>query len=289
MTNRSDVVNATSEAAGHDTNGGVTSWSLQTVSVGGTSSGWFGSTVELIDPSSITPVNTVNFYANGSFVSSISVNLSNLQANDLIVVYGGQTAATVGTLSVSDNGPNTYTPRIGPVTGDNSFGNARGWTAVNGNFTSLTVTLSDTVSPNDLSMSVLVFRSSNPGSGWTFDIARSGVGVDNAGGATRTTTAGIVASGDLVIAATQYVDRVGGAYTAGSGYTGIGTGLSGIFAEYKISAAGGTSETAPVVDATADHWIDMFISTLAPTASPSGAPSQLPVMGCCLALAKGPR
>jgi hypothetical protein len=57
MTNRSDVVN-TAEGAGHDTNGGVTSWSLQTVSVGGTSSGWFGSTVELIATSD-TPANTL--------------------------------------------------------------------------------------------------------------------------------------------------------------------------------------------------------------------------------------
>jgi hypothetical protein len=47
MTNRSTLVDATDESAGHDTNGGVTSWSLQTVSVGGTSSGWYGQTVEL--------------------------------------------------------------------------------------------------------------------------------------------------------------------------------------------------------------------------------------------------
>ena len=49
MTNRSDGVDATAEAAGHDTNGGVASRSLQTVSVGGTSSGWFGATVEIVE------------------------------------------------------------------------------------------------------------------------------------------------------------------------------------------------------------------------------------------------
>lgn len=47
MTARSNVVDATDEAAGHDTNGPVSSWSTQTVSVGGTSSGWRSYTVEL--------------------------------------------------------------------------------------------------------------------------------------------------------------------------------------------------------------------------------------------------
>jgi hypothetical protein len=47
MTNRSDSLNATAELAGHDTNGGVASWSQGTVSVGGTSSGWRSCTVEI--------------------------------------------------------------------------------------------------------------------------------------------------------------------------------------------------------------------------------------------------
>jgi hypothetical protein len=47
MTNRSDSLNATAELAGHDTNGGVASWSQQSVSVGGTSSGWRSCTVEI--------------------------------------------------------------------------------------------------------------------------------------------------------------------------------------------------------------------------------------------------
>lgn len=46
MTNRSTHVDATDEIAGHDT-GTVSSWSLQTVAVGGTASGWRGVTVEL--------------------------------------------------------------------------------------------------------------------------------------------------------------------------------------------------------------------------------------------------
>lgn len=50
MANRVTQVDANTEAAGHDTNGGVASWSLQSVSVGGTSSGWAAMTVELLEP-----------------------------------------------------------------------------------------------------------------------------------------------------------------------------------------------------------------------------------------------
>jgi hypothetical protein len=47
MVNRANVVDSTDEASGHDTNGGVTSWSATSVSVGGTSSGWRAATVEV--------------------------------------------------------------------------------------------------------------------------------------------------------------------------------------------------------------------------------------------------
>jgi hypothetical protein len=50
MLNRANVQDATAEASGHDTNGGVTGWSSTNVSVGGTSSGWFSRVVELISP-----------------------------------------------------------------------------------------------------------------------------------------------------------------------------------------------------------------------------------------------
>jgi len=46
MTNRDSQI-ATGEVAVHDTNGGVTSWSVVSPSVGGTSSGWGCYTVEL--------------------------------------------------------------------------------------------------------------------------------------------------------------------------------------------------------------------------------------------------
>ncbi len=48
MTFRNGAVDATDEIALHDTNGTVSSWSNQNVSVSGTSSGWMGLTVELV-------------------------------------------------------------------------------------------------------------------------------------------------------------------------------------------------------------------------------------------------
>lgn len=59
MTNRANVNDATDEASGHDTNGGVASWSAQNVSVGGTSSGWQARTVEIV-PAEFDPPTTWN-------------------------------------------------------------------------------------------------------------------------------------------------------------------------------------------------------------------------------------
>lgn len=47
MTQRATVVDATDEAAGFDTNGGVTAWSAQSVALGGTASGWRASVAEI--------------------------------------------------------------------------------------------------------------------------------------------------------------------------------------------------------------------------------------------------
>ena len=47
MTQRATRVDTAAEVAGHDTNGGVSSWSAQNVSVGGTSSGWMTRTLEI--------------------------------------------------------------------------------------------------------------------------------------------------------------------------------------------------------------------------------------------------
>lgn len=47
MVARSNVIDTTDEASGFDTDGGVSSWPLRTVPVGGTASGWISATVEI--------------------------------------------------------------------------------------------------------------------------------------------------------------------------------------------------------------------------------------------------
>jgi hypothetical protein len=47
MTNRASVADATDEAAGHDTNGAVSSWASTNTSVGGSSSGWRSYVIEI--------------------------------------------------------------------------------------------------------------------------------------------------------------------------------------------------------------------------------------------------
>lgn len=54
MVLRTPVLDATDEAAGFDTDGGVSSWSSTTVSIGGTSSGWRSRVVELLELRQLT-------------------------------------------------------------------------------------------------------------------------------------------------------------------------------------------------------------------------------------------
>ncbi len=54
MTFRNGAVDATDEIAIHDTAGTVSSWSNQNVSVSGTSSGWMGVTIELVNRQTLT-------------------------------------------------------------------------------------------------------------------------------------------------------------------------------------------------------------------------------------------
>lgn len=53
-TNKAIATDATDEAACWNTNGGVSSWSLVDVSVGGTSSGWRGMTIEIKEAAAVT-------------------------------------------------------------------------------------------------------------------------------------------------------------------------------------------------------------------------------------------
>lgn len=55
MTNRATAVDATDEVAGHDTNGGVTSWVSRNVTAGGTASGYRSYVIEVVEASAPPP------------------------------------------------------------------------------------------------------------------------------------------------------------------------------------------------------------------------------------------
>lgn len=90
MTNRSSVSDATDEAAGFDTNGGVSSWSAQTANIGGTSGGWIGACVELratLDASGIA------FISSATGANSIA-SMPSHQAGDLLLFFALRSGST---------------------------------------------------------------------------------------------------------------------------------------------------------------------------------------------------
>lgn len=109
MTLRGTGVDAGDEQATHDTNAGVTAWGLQTVSVGGTSSGWCGFTVELLVAAPFvfrqggTASATASPATTGAFGSQPTVG-------QLIVVTTSDDSGVNNNVSaVGDSAGNTYT------------------------------------------------------------------------------------------------------------------------------------------------------------------------------------
>jgi methionine-rich copper-binding protein CopC len=116
MTNRSNVQDATDEAAGHDTDGGVSSWSQQTVNVGGTGASWRSWTVEIVDadtdPPTVTtfsPANAATGVLTGANIA-LTFNEAIQRGTGTITIRSGSAsgtilesidAATSGRLSIS--------------------------------------------------------------------------------------------------------------------------------------------------------------------------------------------
>lgn len=91
MTNRTNVMDATDEAAGHDTNGGVSSWTTKTVAVGGTDSGWCSAVVEILAGGSSYSVSE----AESSAVADIpAADRTSQSVRDESMTTGGTAAAS---------------------------------------------------------------------------------------------------------------------------------------------------------------------------------------------------
>jgi hypothetical protein len=91
MTNRTNVVDATDEAAGHDTNGGVSSWTTKSVSVGGTVNEWIAFVFEILAGGSSYSVSE----AESSAVADIPAAARTSQSvRDESMTTGGTAAAS---------------------------------------------------------------------------------------------------------------------------------------------------------------------------------------------------
>jgi hypothetical protein len=203
----------------------------------------------------------------GSSVAGCSPAAITVSSGDLVFARIGLNDIT-SSMNVTDSQSNSYPSRDGPITADNNFGRSQTFTGVSSSSGSLTVNCNDpAATATDLQCTVWVFHSSI-GSGWVFDNHCSGAGVDNSGGATRTCTSAMnVASGSVVLVSALYLDRAGGAFTAGSGYTLGLNGTAAAVMEQKISATGGGTDNGPIVDASADHWILELVSVKEQAAS----------------------
>jgi len=97
MINRNSVADATDEAAIHDTDGGVTSWSAETASVGGTSSGWSARTVEILEEPLVGQVNlssSSSITAVGEVSTAATVGIRITEAGDTRITEASDTRIT---------------------------------------------------------------------------------------------------------------------------------------------------------------------------------------------------
>lgn len=97
MINRNSVSDATDEAAIHDTDGGVTSWSAETASVGGTSSGWSARTVEILEGPLVGQVNlssSGSITAVGEVSTAATVGIRITESGDTRITEASDTRIT---------------------------------------------------------------------------------------------------------------------------------------------------------------------------------------------------
>lgn len=104
MTNEITYLDATCEAAGHDTEGGVSSWSAQSVSVGGTASGWVTFSIELMADQSSSRWTKVASAVSITSPSVAYVDLSaiDIQEGDVLAVHVGVWTDGVSVSSIRD-------------------------------------------------------------------------------------------------------------------------------------------------------------------------------------------
>jgi len=271
MTNRATTVDATDEAAGHDTNGGVSSWATTNVSVGGTSSGWRSHTVEILSGLAFQPdyaeliltghAPTVS-QAGGGVSISPGLGALTITGYAPAVVSPVRISAGLGQLTFTG-----YAPSIGTGTGNVSISAGLGQLSFTGYAPEQTLTLA---SPPP---GVLVLAGHAPTLKVTFS-ASPGVGLLTLTGLAPTVTATakqFVSAGLGQLTITGYAPTVQ-ASAPGAVSTGLGqltlTGLApSVFLNDTASIVAGLGALtftglAPTVQATANVGISAGLGAL---------------------------
>lgn len=105
MTNRANVQDATDEASGHDTNGGVAAWSSTNQTITGTASGWQSATVEVRE--AVLHAQTVFTDGSGGGQNP-AATMGAGRAGSAIVAVANWNDNTTTLDSVTDDAGNTY-------------------------------------------------------------------------------------------------------------------------------------------------------------------------------------
>jgi hypothetical protein len=119
MTNFADVLDATAEAAGHDTNGGVISWPSTNETLSGTASNWVSFVVEIQDipPTVFTPATALSTADSNDGTLRMICKLAAGSQGKLAVTFRSIGATKVNNASIgkwtgSSSWPNTTTTPI---------------------------------------------------------------------------------------------------------------------------------------------------------------------------------
>lgn len=294
MVNRSTAVDGTDEAAGHDTNTGVSSWSATAVSVGGTSSGWRATTVEVKVAPDLPPI-TGSLTATLA-ASALSAAAAVLVAGSLAATLAPATVTASGQVPVTGSASATLAPSTvsasaqAPITGSLSATLASATVSATGSVGNPPIdgSLNATLAPSTLEATGQVIVSGSASATLTPSTLSAQGSVPITGQATATLAASTLSgSGSVPVIGSasttlqpSTLEASGSVPVSGSATVSLAPATLNATAVVPI----GGSLTATLQPATLDAYgasVDVIIGTLNVTLAPSTvtATGQVPIQG----------
>lgn len=235
MTNRANVAGGQTDAAGHDTNGGVASWSSQNISYGGASSDWRTYVVEIL-PDTLTDIENIS-------LSSVTVPAG--KAGCWVTLIGGGGAGDSpgggGTSGGGGGGGGRVDRLFVPAS---SLGSSYSVNVGNGGATATASGTASTFSSGSVSLSA------GGGSGASSWVGGAG-GTSTASGVSAITHSGTAGGnggsggGGTVSAGTSNFTNNVGAGGGGGGWNTATPGAAGGSSNFATGGAGGTDGSTP--------------------------------------------